>query len=56
MFMMQDMALPQKLQRTTLMGMIKGKSLLFWEFMQSWVGYELMKVLWTTANSKERHQ
>jgi hypothetical protein len=44
MFMMQHMSLQQKLQYT-FDGNDRDDSLLFQEFIQSWVGYELVKVL-----------
>jgi hypothetical protein len=43
MFMMQHMSLQQKLKKP-FDGNNRGNSLLFQEFIQSWVGYELVKV------------
>jgi hypothetical protein len=45
MFMMQHMLLQQKIAKKPFHGNDRSKSLLFQEFIQSWVGYELVKVM-----------
>ncbi len=45
MFMIPGKLMQQKLQKKPTTGIDRGDSLVFQEFIQSWVGYELVKVL-----------
>jgi hypothetical protein len=45
MFMMPDQVIATKIAKKPSTGIDRGDSLVFQEFIQSWVGYELVKVL-----------